>query len=233
MDREEVVCEEDGTTVRALHGCHRFDDVCAELVRLPMLVDLAEAILGGDVYVYQFKVNIKGARHGEKWPWHQDFAFWKNEDGMPTDRAVNIAINLDEVHESNGPLRILAGTHKLGLIEPAQSPDKGDTDWREHVSANLTYTVSDEQVARLRESHSVRELTGPAGMVAAFHPSAVHASSRNRSDGRRALLLITYNLVNNAPKHVRRPEFLVDRSVTAVRRLTEANALTRPVHARG
>ena len=228
MKREEVVCEEDGHTVRALHGCHRFDPVCAELVGLPLLLDLAEAIIGDKVYVYQFKVNIKGARNGEKWPWHQDFAFWKYEDGMPTDRAVNIAINLDEVHESNGPLQVLTGTHKLGLVDPGSSDGHGG-DWREHVSANLTYTVSDDSVARLKESHPVQHLVGPPGTISAFHPSIVHASSPNRSSDRRTVLFITYNALDNAPKNPQRPNFLVDRSVTPVKRLVTPLALTGAV----
>ncbi len=228
MEREEVVCEQDGRTVRALHGCHRFDPVCAELVGLPLLVDVAEALIAGEVYVYQFKVNIKSAGNGEKWPWHQDFAFWKYEDGMPTDRAVNIAINLDDVHESNGPLQVLTGTHKLGLADPGPGDSNGG-DWREHVSSNLTYTVSDDRVDRLKESHPVQLLVGPPGTISAFHPSIVHASSPNRSSDRRTVLFITYNSLENAPKHPRRPNFLVDRSVTPVKRLVTPLALTGAV----
>jgi ectoine hydroxylase len=33
--RPEVVYEEGTSIVRAIHGCHRFDEACAALVRLP------------------------------------------------------------------------------------------------------------------------------------------------------------------------------------------------------
>jgi ectoine hydroxylase len=35
------------------------------------------------VYIYQFKINVKAAFGGDVWQWHQDYIFWRNEDGMP------------------------------------------------------------------------------------------------------------------------------------------------------
>ncbi|GAA1329883.1 phytanoyl-CoA dioxygenase family protein [Saccharothrix algeriensis] len=220
MVRPEVVHEEDGETVRALHGCHRFDDVCERLVRHPLFVDLAEAAVGDSVYVYQFKINIKSPREGKRWPWHQDFAFWAVEDGMPEPDAVNIAINLDEVHERNGPLTVLTGSHRLGLVgPPAGSGSAPSTGWQDHVSANLTHSVDDAVVRELAAEHPPTRLLGPAGTISLFHPSIVHSSSDNLSDDRRTMLFITYNSVRNAPRHVTRPSFLVDPDTTAVTRL--------------
>ncbi|WP_338054356.1 phytanoyl-CoA dioxygenase family protein [Streptomyces spiramenti] len=214
--RPEVVYEEDSDTVRALHGCHRYDEVCAALVRHPGVVRLAEELVGGPVYLYQFKVNIKGPREGREWPWHQDFAFWAYEDGMPEPHAVNIAVNLDAVHPANGPLTVLSGSHRLGLVGDGEQGAAGD-DWRAHVSARLTHTVSEEAARALAVEHPPRQILGGAGAVTAFHPSIVHASSNNTSDDRRAVLFLTYNAVSNAPAHPDRPAFLVERDTTPVR----------------
>lgn len=220
MTRPEVINEAGSDVVRALHGCHRYDDTCAQLVRMPRLVDLAEAFLGEEVYVYQFKVNIKSAREGKEWPWHQDYAFWAREDGMPRADAVNIAINLDDVHELNGPLTVLSGSHTLGLVDSAgDAMAETGRNWHEHVSAKLTYTVPEDRVRELALHHSSQTMLGSAGTVTVFHPSIVHSSSNNLSDDRRAVLLITYNSVKNAPTRPSRPEFLVDRDTTPVRRL--------------
>ena len=219
--RPEVVYEGGTRAVRAIHGCHRFDEACARLVRLPQLLGLAEALIGGPVYVYQFKVNLKQPREGAAWPWHQDFAFWHREDGMPRPDAVNLAVFLDEVHEANGPLQVIPGSHRLGLIDSPGAPGQGlpSGDWRRHVSADLEHTVSRERAEGLAAEHGVRLMTGPAGSCVAFHPSIVHSSSDNLSADRRAILLITYNSVGNAPTHPIRPEFLVDRDTTPVTRL--------------
>jgi ectoine hydroxylase len=221
--RPEVVHERDGWTVRAIHGCHRFDDVCARLVRMPTLAGLAETLLGGPVYVYQFKVNLKQPFEGAAWPWHQDYSFWRREDGMLTPDAVNIAVFLDDVHADNGPLQVIPGSHRFGLLDSGPSDDLGapSGDWRRHVSTDLEYTVPDDRVAALLAEYGRHVATGPAGSCVAFHPSIVHSSSNNLSPDRRAVLLITYNSVLNAPTNLARPEFLVDRDSTAVVPLPE------------
>ncbi|GIG88023.1 phytanoyl-CoA dioxygenase family protein [Plantactinospora endophytica] len=215
--RPEVVWEKGGRVVRAVHGCHRFDEVCAALTRHPLLVELAEAFVGGPVYVYQFKVNLKQAHEGAAWPWHQDFSFWHREDGMPRPVAVNIAISLDAVHEGNGPLTVIPGSHRLGLQDPhTDGNDPGRSDWQRHVSADLAYTVTPQRAGELAGELGTRLITGPAGSLHAFHPSIVHSSSNNGSADRRALLLITYNSVRNVPPAPTRPEFLVDRNAAPI-----------------
>ncbi|MCB5181251.1 phytanoyl-CoA dioxygenase family protein [Streptomyces antimicrobicus] len=221
-DRPEVVYEKGTRTVRAIHGCHLFDDLCRRLVRLPALLGLAEELLGEPVYVYQFKVNMKQPKEGVAWPWHQDYSFWHHEDGMAADRAVNIAIHLDEVHEKNGPLRIIPRTHRLGLLD--ERVGAGGGDWHDHVSADLEYTVPDGIADALADEHGVVHATGPAGSLYAFHPTLVHSSTDNLSEDRRALLLVTYNAVANAPERLSRPEFLVSRDTTPLT-LAAADAL--------
>lgn len=208
-NRPEVVHEKGTNIVRAVHGCHLYNETSANLVRLPIFVELAEALVGDQVYVYQFKVNLKQPHEGAAWPWHQDYTFWKNEDGMTEDRAVNIAILLDDTHEGNGPLQVLPGTHRLGLVQSTGGADAGSGNWRKHVSADLEYTVPDDEAERLEKDHGRELITGPAGTIYAFHPSIVHSSSSNKSPDRRALLLITYNAVSNATHSSPRPEFLV------------------------
>ncbi|MEV6002174.1 phytanoyl-CoA dioxygenase family protein [Streptomyces griseomycini] len=213
--RPEVVYEKGSSAVRAIHGCHHFDDVCSALVRHPQLVALAELLTGKPVYVYQFKVNLKQAHEGAAWPWHQDFAFWNKEDGMPRPEAVNIALSLDDIHENNGPLVVVPGSHRLGLVG---LPDKveGKGDWQRHVSSDLAYTVDADTASDLARRNGTELMTGPTGSVHAFHPSIVHSSSSNLSGDRRALLLITYNAVDNAPADPTRPEFLVSRDSNPV-----------------
>lgn len=215
--RPEIVHEQGSDLVRAIHGSHAYDAACARLVRLPALVDLAEALLGESVYVYQFKINIKNPRKGAAWPWHQDYAFWAWEDGMPEPRAVNLAVLLDDTDADNGALQVIPGSHRLGL-----APSGGDDvarrshDWRDHVSADLAHQVPRETAEELARTMGVRSVEGRAGALYAFHPSIVHASSSNLSDRRRTMVLVTYNAVSNAPARLTRPDFLVSRDTTPV-----------------
>lgn len=222
QQRPEVVYESDSSVVRAVHGCHDFDEVCNRLIRLPVLLDFAETLLDGPVYVYQFKVNMKQALTGAAWPWHQDFIFWHKEDGMADPDAVNIAIFLDDVHEANGPLKVIPGSHHLGLIDGREgAEDEPSHDWRKHVSATLEYTVPDDLAESLASAYGTQRFTGSAGTAVAFHPNLVHSSSSNLSEHRRSMLLITYNKVSNAPANPTRPEFLVSRNSAPVVRVDD------------
>lgn len=215
QQRPEVVHEEGSSAVRALHGCHDFDEVCARLVRLPVLVGFAEQILGGPVYVYQFKINMKRAHEGAAWPWHQDYAFWHREDGMAAPDAITIAVLLDEVTDENGPLEVIPGSQHAGILDDEKpGVQEHSHDWHDHVSANLEYTVPDHMAMELSRGLGIQRLTGPAGTMAAFHPMIVHSSSNNRSEQNRCMLLVTYNAVRNAPATLTRPPFLVSRDST-------------------
>ncbi|WP_410656972.1 phytanoyl-CoA dioxygenase family protein [Amycolatopsis sp. lyj-112] len=210
LRQPEVVYEDGSDVARGVHGCHRYDEACAALVRSRILVDLAETLIGSRVYVYQFKANIKAAREGREWPWHQDFAFWLHEDGMPSPDAVTIAINLDEAHESNGPLRVLDGTHRLGVLESVSRKENRTSNWKDDVSSNLSHAVPPELIGGLLADYPMSQFTGLPGTITAFHPCIVHSSSNNHSNDRRSILFVTYNSVDNAPTHATRPDFLVD-----------------------
>ncbi|MEK8173406.1 phytanoyl-CoA dioxygenase family protein [Streptomyces sp. M19] len=130
-----------------------------EFVRLPRLLHLARHVLGGDVYVHQFKINAKAAMRGEVWEWHQDSYFWQREDGMPDPLALNIVIHLDEANEFNGPLFLIPGSHHAGEVPtergPADEPQDGAgpaaeapaSDWRATVAARLKYRLDPPRCA--------------------------------------------------------------------------------------
>ena len=67
--------------------------------------------------MHQFKINGKMAFDGDVWQWHQDYGTWLNDDLMPTERAMNVAIFLDDVNEYNGPLMFIPGSHKKGVVD--------------------------------------------------------------------------------------------------------------------
>lgn len=211
---EGMTFEADAVTPRALHGCHRYDPLFASVAADAGILRTVSLLLGTeDVYLYQLKVNLKVAGRGARWPWHQDFAFWAAQDGMPRPAAVSAAIFLDDVDEDNGPLLMLAGSHHLGLI-PTDSTDGGADGWLADVSADLSHQLTDADV-RARLPRAVPEaVVGVAGTGVFFHPNTVHSSEVNRSSRPRRLLILTYNRCDNAPANPGRPEFLVTRDPT-------------------
>src|SRR5262245_40251883 len=111
------VREAEGTTVRSVYGSHRSHEAFRQLSEDARLVEPAMQIVDSEVYIYQFKVNAKAAFAGDVWEWHQDYIFWRDEDGMPAPRVTNAALFLDEVNEFNGPMFFMPGSHREGVID--------------------------------------------------------------------------------------------------------------------
>ena len=218
------VLEEDKKTVRGLHGCHFNSDVFRNLTMHPRLLEPAEQVLGGEVYVHQFKINIKAAFGGEVWPWHQDYIFWEKGDGMPAPRAVNAAVFLDDVTEFNGPLLFIPGSQNHGMIDVSARKDAStENAWIANLSAKLKYTLDEETVISLSEEGGIVAPKGPAGSVLFFHGNVVHGSVSNISPYKRTLAIITYNSVENKLLDIEnpRPEFLASRDFTPIHALGE------------
>src|SRR5580698_3756639 len=205
------VLEKDGKTVRALHGSHLTSPLMAKLVRTPRLLHPAEQIVGGQAYVYQFKINFKAAFGGDVWKWHQDFIFWQKGDGMREARCAQAMIFLDEVTEFNGPLMLIPKSHRHGMIDVEAVT--GNSGWQANVSADLKYTLDRSDIARLVSEGGIVAPKGPRGSVLLFHPNLAHASAPNLSPWDRTMLIVTYNSVANVPvpPGEPRPEFLVSR----------------------
>lgn len=223
-ESERRVVEKGGAAVRSVYGTHAHNEVFRRLASHPRLVEPAEQLLGEGVYVYQFKINAKVAFAGDVWEWHQDFIFWHNEDGLPEPRALTVSVFLDEVHEFNGPLIFIPGTHKLGIVDSLHDEDvpeeyKDSPDWISNLTADLKYTVSQRMIANQVRKNGMAAPKGPAGSVLLFHPNVIHASVSNISPFDRKIALVSYCSVENRPlvHENSRPEFLASRNFSPVR----------------
>lgn len=215
------VMEEDGVTVRAVHGSHLTHPLFEALCRQPRLLKPAQQILSSDVYVHQFKINAKAAFTGDVWPWHQDYVFWAREDGMPTPRALNVAIYLEAVNEFNGPLLLIPGSHR-DASESAVEGEQGQG-WRANVSAKLSYTYGREVISGMVSRSGMVSAKGEVGSVLLFDPLIAHCSQPNLSPFDRPLIIVSYNSVENVPKGKAnpRPAFLAAQDATPLQAATD------------
>jgi ectoine hydroxylase len=221
------VLEKDGRTVRSVHGSHEINDTFNSLARHPRMLRRAERVLGSQVYVHQFKINVKAAFDGELWKWHQDFIFWQKQDGMAEPRCINAFVFLDDVTEFNGPLFVVPGSHRAGMIDTAAAA--GSADWTASFSADLKYSISRETLERHVQATGMASLKGRAGALLLTHPNILHCSPPNLSPSNRMLAIVTYNSVENALRPVAdpRPEFLVSRTFTPLTAVSD-DALLEP-----
>jgi ectoine hydroxylase-related dioxygenase (phytanoyl-CoA dioxygenase family) len=154
----------------------------------PRTVAIAARFLGETAIPYKATLFDKSRARNWLVSWHQDTALplcerreiaewgpWSIKGGVTYALApasalaqvVALRLHLDDSLADNGPLRVLPGTHALGLL-----------------------TESD--IARLTTEISAVVCTVPAGGVIAMRPLIVHASSKADSDLPRRVLHIEY-----------------------------------------
>lgn len=144
-----------------------------ELAASHQLMELVEPVLGKGSFPVRGILFDKQDGANWKVPWHQDitiavkqrvevdgYAPWSIKDGVqhvqpPTgvlERMVSVRLHLDDCPASNGALRVVARTHRLGRLDQNHIAD--------HVSPEL------ERVCEVRK-----------GGVLLMHPLLIHASS--------------------------------------------------------
>lgn len=189
--RPEVHLQRRGSEApRLIYAADKYSEAFRRLALHPRWIEPAKQLLGSDVYIHQLRINPKAPFDGESFWWHQDYGTWRLEDGMPTPRALMIAVYLDDVDATNGPLLVIPGSHHHGHIDE-NNPDRNPGG----------YTVVDidrPAIARLVAEHGIEAMTFPAGTVMFMNCNLVHASPENLTPKRRTIVYINANSVENA-----------------------------------
>ena len=210
--REEVWREKDGKAVRTAFAAHTYNEAFRRLAAHPRMVEPVMQLLGGPVYVHQFKINGKEAFDGDVWQWHQDYGTWARDDLMPEARAMNIAVFLDEVTEFNGPLMFIPKSHKRGVIEAGHDLE---------TTSYPLWTLDRETVTRLAGEGGIVAPKGPAGSLLMFHSTLVHASPPNISPWGRVIVYVSLCHVDNHIRQFKRPEWVAHRDFTPIEPLAD------------
>jgi ectoine hydroxylase len=206
------VREKGSDAVRTNFAAHLVCAPFARLARHPRMIEPVQDLLDEPLYMHQFKVNGKMAFEGDVWQWHQDYGTWLNDDLMPTERAMNVAIFLDDVTPFNGPLMFIPGSHKKGVVDA------------KHDLTTTSYplwTVSPELITQLvdraggKQGGIVSPL-GPAGSMILFHSCLVHASSSNLSPFNRVAVYLSLCAVSNHIRRFKRPEYIAHRDFAPI-----------------
>ena len=216
------VREKGKDAVRTNFAAHLYSEPFARLARHPRMIEPVEALFGEQLYMHQFKINGKMAFEGDVWQWHQDYGTWLNDDLMPTERAMNVAIFLDDVTEYNGPLMFIPGSHKKGVIDARH--DLTTTSyplWT--VDHDLIRQLVDRAGGRGSYDAEGRHVgggivspKGPAGSMILFHSCLVHASSSNLSPFNRVSVYLSLCAVGNHIRRFKRPEYIAHRDFTPI-----------------
>jgi ectoine hydroxylase len=201
------VREKGSDAVRTNFAAHLYSEPFARLARHPRMVEPVQALFDEPLYMHQFKVNGKMAFEGDVWQWHQDYGTWLNDDMMPTERAMNVAIFLDDVNEYNGPLMFIPGSHRKGVIDA-----KHDLTTTSYPLWTVDHDLIAQLVARAGgKNGGIVSPKGPAGSMILFHSCLVHASTSNLSPWNRVSVYLSLCAVSNHIRRFKRPEYIAHR----------------------
>lgn len=160
----------------------------ADLANDDRLRAAAGATLGGRAVPFRATLFEKSGASNWLVVWHQDTALplarrfesgewesWSHKAGIfyahapawALERVVALRVHLDDSTAANGPLRVLPGSHRLGVL-------------------------SDEDVFRLARRLPLVECLVPRGGVLAMRPLLIHSSGKAASPAPRRVLHIEY-----------------------------------------
>jgi ectoine hydroxylase-related dioxygenase (phytanoyl-CoA dioxygenase family) len=168
----------------------------------PRLVEMAQAILGNSAF--PFRASMFDRIPDSNWliNWHQDTALplqekietpgwgpWWIKEGVTyaqapagaLEQVLALRLHLDDCGEENGPLRVIPGTHGIGVL-------------------------TDEEIERHTTYQEPVECLVPRGGVVAMRPLVIHASSKSRSQAPRRVLHLEYAAKTNFENGLRLAE---------------------------
>ena len=152
------------------------------------LLGIAKAVLGAEALPFCATLFDKSSDSNWLVVWHQDTALplrqrreipgwgpWSVKAGVTyahapasvLSRVLALRVHLDNCMAENGPLRVLSGTHLLGVLR-------------------------DEEIECLARERAVTDCLATTGGVLVMRPLLVHSSSKVRAQGRRRVLHIEY-----------------------------------------
>lgn len=191
---ERTVIELEDDEVRSIFEVHRSDRVFADVSSDPRVADAARQLLGSEVYIHQSRINVKPGFAGAGFWWHSDFETWHAEDGMPRPRAISASITLTDNYPYNGPLMVMAGSHRTFVTTVGETPE----DHYKNSLRRQEVGVPDEDSLReLADRCEIKQMVGPAGSVVFFDSNVMHGSGGNITPFPRSNVFLVYNSVEN------------------------------------
>jgi ectoine hydroxylase-related dioxygenase (phytanoyl-CoA dioxygenase family) len=156
-----------------------------EILRSDMVLDRVEDLIGPNISLYHSKLLPKTAEVGNPIPWHQDYAYWKQEGNEPL--MLNCQFAISEANRENGCIQFVLGSHKWGL--------------QEHERERITFGVFLKGHYQEREDAVSAEMG--QGDAVFFGPLVIHGSAPNTSGMPRVMNTFAYNVTGNGDHQTR------------------------------
>ncbi len=149
------------------------------LLRSPKTLDMIQDLIGPDISLFHCKLLPKSKGSGAEVPWHQDYAYWRQDTNRPL--MVNCMLALDPADRDNGCIEFIPGSHKWGLQEHER-----------HQEAFGLFLPG-----RYYPRAEAKPVPMVPGDALFFTSLVIHGSAPNRSPRDRWANTIAYNVTGN------------------------------------
>lgn len=149
------------------------------LLRSDTVLDVLEAMMGSEISLYHSKLLPKAGGDGTAIPWHQDYAYWKNDNNKPV--MINCQLAISAANLENGCIQFVPGSHKWGL--------------QEHERKQQTFGVFLPGHYQERADAVAVEMEPGDGVF--FNALIIHGSAPNHSENDRLMNTFAYNVTGN------------------------------------
>jgi ectoine hydroxylase-related dioxygenase (phytanoyl-CoA dioxygenase family) len=173
LDSIAAVCGES----KRFDNLHLFFPWAYRLATHNAVLDAVETVLGPDLVIDGTLVFYKPPRDRGYASWHQDSVY----SGWHLTPSISAWIALTPSDASNGCMRAIPGSHKLGLLDH-------DT---VHDDPNLLNRRGERVRSDVDESKAVDIILRP-GEMSLHHTNIVHGSKPNESDGPRIGFIVRF-----------------------------------------
>jgi ectoine hydroxylase-related dioxygenase (phytanoyl-CoA dioxygenase family) len=177
--RKEIMSEDEDrkATLVAIHEMQHYSSAWNRALAHPRLVEPLSQLLDTDcVEFHHMTLHAKPPGQGAPFPMHQDLPFYPHADG----RYCDTLVHLDDANETNGCIKFLPGTHKLGKLQHITGPETSP-----HLPTD-----------RFIHADGV-SVPARAGDVVVFSIWTVHGSNVNLTDQWRRIVRVGYRHPHN------------------------------------
>lgn len=174
---------EPGKTVGFLFNVWMDDNDYRQVAFNPTLARWAAQLLGArQVRLLEDNALFKEPGTGGTLHWHQDFPYWP----LAQPNALTAWVPLDDTDESNGAMKMAAGSHLTGERLPGIFGT--GTSYMSDMRAKTVVEIEDP----VEKGWDVETITVKAGEVSFHHSLTWHASGPNTSDRPRRAAIVRY-----------------------------------------
>ena len=172
--------------IRRINWCNSLSESIDKISQDPKLLKPISQLMGSPSFnqiICQAHYKLPG--DGVSYPWHQDTQHDKGKwvDKNSKGSFVLAMIAIDDCTLSNGAVKILSGSSKLGTLNIE----------KEDPSNN-------QKIQSLLSQYPIVDLVMPSGSVAFIGPYTIHSSEANESNIARRMLMSGYSYPGASPK---------------------------------